>query len=82
MAASGSLGDGMLRRATSFSISTSGGEQLAFFRMENAIRRSSGVLKYSSRSSGLPAPGRLSNTPCSIASRMRASAMLRSDIRI
>src|SRR5213078_2936625 len=42
--------------------------------MEYAIRISSGTAKYSSRSSGLPAPGRLSNAPCSMASLIRSSA--------
>jgi hypothetical protein len=33
-----------------------------FFKMENAIRRSAGVLKYSSRFNGLPAGQVLENT--------------------
>ena len=52
-------------RAISLSNCTSTGAQLALLKIEYAIRRSSGALKYSSRFSGRPAPGRFSNCPCS-----------------
>jgi hypothetical protein len=54
--------------AISFSKSTSREVMPAFFRTEFARRTSSGVSKYSVRSMGLPLPGRLSNSPRSIAS--------------
>jgi len=62
-------------RDTSLSKSTSAGTQLAFFRIENPTRRASGVLKYASRLSDLPAPGKFSNSPRAIASVMRLSAI-------
>ena len=59
LASSSACARASFTRAISFSSSTSAGAQCALFRIEYAMRRSSGVLKYSSRSMRSPAPGKI-----------------------
>src|SRR5688572_3029732 len=68
------------RRAISLSFSTSSGTNSFDLSIPNAIRMSSGVLKYASRSSGLPLPARLSKSPRSMAAFICCSMALSMDI--
>ena len=61
-------------RAASLRASSSGGTQSALRRMRRPIRRSAGTRASGSGGSGSPWPGRSSNSPRSIAARIRESA--------